>query len=329
MTVSVGMFDTGYTRLKHQIDAMGLDIDIRTFDKDGNFNISGAKVPAADAEVDYLWLGPDLAGGSLGSLPFDIALACKRIDVLQTFNAGLDNPAYKKLSDKGIRICNSSAQSVAIAEYTMAHALSLIHPIDNQRAAQARKEWTRTPFREVANTTWLIVGFGPIGATTAARAKAFGATVNVIRRSPKISETVDAAGTLNEIDRFLPDADVIVLACPLNNVTRGLAGNSFFTNIKHGAILINIARGALIENEAMIDALDRGQLEAAVLDVFHTEPLPAKDPLWTHPKVRVTAHTSFAGDGTRSRWDELFFDNLPRFVQGKKLMYEVAPADII
>ena len=120
MTVTVGLYDAGYTRLKDRIDAMGLDIEIRAFDEDGNFDIGEGKVPAADAEIDYLWLGPDLAGGSLGSLPFDLALACKRIDVLQTFNAGLDNPAYKKLSDKGIRICNSSAQSVAIAEYSVA-----------------------------------------------------------------------------------------------------------------------------------------------------------------------------------------------------------------
>ena len=128
MTVSVALFDAAYERLGARIDAMGLDIEIRTFDKDGNFDISGTKVPAAEAEVDYLWLGPDLAGGSLGSLPFDVAIACKKIDVLQTFNAGLDNPAYKKISDKGVRICNSSAQSIAIAEYVMAHALSMIHP---------------------------------------------------------------------------------------------------------------------------------------------------------------------------------------------------------
>ena len=172
----------------------------------------------------------------------------------------------------------------------MAQALSLIHPIDDQRAAQAKKEWTRTPFREVANTTWLIVGFGPIGSTTAARAKAFGATVNVIRRSPQTSEIVDAAGTMDDLERFLPNADVIVLACPLNDATRGFAGEAFFANIKQGAILINIARGALIDDSAMIAALDRGQLEAAALDVFHTEPLPADDPLWGHQDSRHRAH---------------------------------------
>ena len=108
MTVTVGLFDAGYTRLKDRIDAMGLDIEIRAFDEDGNFDIGGAKVPAADAEIDYLWLGPDLAGGSLGSLPFDVALACKRINVLQTFNAGLDNPAYKSCPTKAFAFATAA-----------------------------------------------------------------------------------------------------------------------------------------------------------------------------------------------------------------------------
>lgn len=329
MTVTVALFDAARERLAARLDALDLDIELRTFDKDGNFNIGGTKVPAAEVEVDYLWLGPDLAGGSLGSLPFDMARNCKKIGVLQTFNAGLDNPVYKEVSDKGVRICNSSAQSVAIAEYVMAHALSMIHPIDQQRALQAKKEWTRTPFREVANTTWLIVGFGPIGTETAKRAKAFGAKINVIRRTPQTSDIVDAAGTMADLGKFVPDADVIVLACALNNETRKFAGADFFGSVKQDAILINIARGALIEDAEMIAALDRGQLAGAALDVFDPEPLPTDNPLWTHPSVRVTAHTSFGGDGTRLRWDELFFDNLPRFVRGDTLLHEVNPADIV
>ena len=329
MTVLVGLFQAGYARLKSRIDNMGLDIDIATFDETGSFDLDGIKKPASEVALDYLWLSPDVAGGILGKLPFEVALACKKIDVLQTFNAGLDNPAYKQLSDRGIRICNSSAQSVAIAEYVMAHALSLIHPINAQRAHQARKEWKRTPFREVANTKWLIIGFGPIGTETAKRAKAFGASIDVIRRSPEISELVDRAGTMANLKKFLPDADVVVLACPLNDETRKFAGDEFFGAVKEGAILINIARGALINDAAMIAALNRGQLAAAALDVFDPEPLPMDNPLWDHPKVRVTAHTSFCGDGTSLRWDELFFDNLPRYVRGEPLLHEVNPADIV
>jgi phosphoglycerate dehydrogenase-like enzyme len=103
----------------------------------------------------------------------------------------------------------------------------------------------------------------------------------------------------------------------------------FFTSVKEGAILVNIARGALIEDSAMIAALDRGQLAGAALDVFDPEPLPMDNPLWDHPKVRLTAHTSFGGDGTRLRWDELFFDNIPRYVRGETLLHEVSPADIV
>jgi phosphoglycerate dehydrogenase-like enzyme len=119
--------------------------------------------------------------------------------------------------------------------------------------------------------------------------------------------------------------DVIVLACPLNAETRGLAGNQFFSKVKKGAILVNIARGGLIDDAALLASLDAGRLEHAVLDVFHEEPLPVANPFWTHPKVRMTSHTSFAGSGVRERWDNLFLDNIARFVRGEKLVNEVDP----
>ena len=98
--------------------------------------------------------------------------------------------------------------------------------------------------------------------------------------------------------------------------------------VKEGAILLNIGRGLLIDDTALMAALDEGRLATAVLDVFHTEPLPADDKLWTHPKIRATSHTSFAGGGGATRWKELFLDNLQRFVQGEALVNEVNPNDI-
>ena len=329
MPVRVGMYEGALKRMRDRIDPLKLDIDIVTFDNEGKFAIGGKALAPEETDLDYLWLSPDVAGGSLGNLPFDVALRCRSVKVLQTFNAGLDNPVYKKISDKGTRICNSSAQSVAIAEYVMAHALALIHPVDLQREQQARKEWKRTPFREVSRMKWLVVGFGPIGQEVAKRAKAFGANTMVVRRSPKTSEIADQAGTLADLPKFLPEADVVVLACALNNETRKFADDGFFKALKPGAILVNIARGALIDDDAMLAALDRGQLAAAALDVFDPEPLPTDNPLWSHPKVRLTPHTSFAGDGTRLRWDDLFIDNLPRYVRGEKLANEVDPADIV
>ena len=328
MAVTVGLFEKTYDRLFKRLEDLKLNIEIRTFDKDGFFKINGEKIPASKTELDYLWLSPDLAGGCYGNLPFEIALTCKYIDVLQTFNAGLDNSAYKEISRKGVRICKSNAQSVAIAEYVMAHALSLIHPIDQQRNHQNNKEWNRTPFREISNTNWLLIGFGPIGLEIAKRAKAFEAKIDVIRRSPQTSNIVDRTGTMANLREFLPTADVLVFACSLNNKTRKFADARFFQMVKKDAVLINIARGALIDDQAMIDALNRGQLGAAVLDVFDREPLPFDHPIWEHPKIRVTAHTSFSGNGTPARWDELFLTNLPRYVQGRSLLQEVDSADI-
>ncbi|MEQ1614382.1 MAG: NAD(P)-dependent oxidoreductase, partial [Hyphomicrobiaceae bacterium] len=96
-----------------------------------------------------------------------------------------------------------------------------------------------------------------------------------------------------------------------------------------GAILVNIARGALIDDKAMLAALDGDRLATAILDVFHQEPLPTDNPLWVHPKVRLTSHTSFSGSGVRGRWDALFLDNIARFAKGEALANEVKPRDIV
>lgn len=329
MAVTVAMYDKSYAHIGERLNALGLDIEVLTFGGDGQFQIDGKAVPPADIDVDYLWLSTHLNADNAQGIAFELAQNCKSVGVMQTFNAGLDNPVYKKISDKDVRICNSSAQAVAISEYTMAHVLSLLHPIDEQRDQQTRKEWKMAPFREIWRTNWLIIGYGPIGQELSKRAKAFDANITVVRRSPATSDVVDRAGTMADLGEFLPDADVIVLACPLNDETRGFAGKNFFAAVKPGAILVNIARGKLIDDTAMIAALDDGRVAHAVLDVFHTEPLPEDDPLWSHPKVRLTPHTSFAGSGGRARWDELFLDNLSRFVKGEPILAEVDPQDIV
>jgi phosphoglycerate dehydrogenase-like enzyme len=328
MTVSVAMYDKSWAHIKERLDALALDITVHVFDRDGRFLVDGVAVPPGEVAVDYFWLSSHLNADDAQKTAFDTVLACKSVTVLQTYNAGLDNPVYKKISDKGVRICNSSAQAVAIAEYVMAHVLSLIHPIDLQRQQQARAEWKLTPFRELSRMNWLIVGYGPIGHEVAKRIKAFGVSTAVIRRSPATSDLIDRAGTMADLNEFLPQADVIVLACSLTDETRGFADAGFFAAARQDAILVNIARGALIDDAAMIAALDEGRLATAVLDVFHTEPLPEDDPLWSHPKVRLTPHTSFAGDGGRGRWDQLFLDNIARFVKGEALESEVDPSDI-
>lgn len=328
MPVSVGMYAKSHDIIKPRLDALGLDIDVIPFDADGRFLVGDAKLEPAQVDLDYLWFSPELSREGILPMAFRLALECRSLEVLQTFNAGLDNPAYKEIAAKGVRLCNSSAQAIAISEYVLAQVFALFQPLAKQRELQAEKQWEVTPFREIARTNWLIVGFGPIGRATAERAKAFGAHITVVRRSPETGPSVDRAGTMADLPSILPDIDVIVLACPLNDTTRGFAGKAFFDAVKRGAVLVNIARGGLIDDAALIAALDNDQLAAATLDVFHTEPLPESDPLWSHPKVNLTSHTSFAGSGVRARWHELFLDNLPRFVRGEPLVNEVNPADL-
>jgi len=280
-------------------------------------------------DIDYFWLSYHQSAAEPKRMACETAFSCRSINVLQTFNAGLDDPWYKKLSDKGIRICNSSAQAVAISEYVMAQVMSEIHPIGLQRDQQTAKIWQRTPFRELSRTNWLVIGYGPIGQGVVKRVNAFGASVNIIRRSKIPTDDVDAVGTLADLGDFLPAADVVVLACPLNTDTRGFANEGFFKEIKKDAILVNIARGALIDDKALIAALNDDRLACAILDVFHEEPLPSDNSLWSHPKVRLTPHTSFNGNGVRDRWDQLFLDNINRFVQNDTLLHEVNPGDIV
>jgi phosphoglycerate dehydrogenase-like enzyme len=328
MPISVAMYDKTYGYIADRLHALGLDLKVHTFNNQGEFLIDGRSVPAREAAVDYVWLSTHINADGFRDKAFQHILDCKSVGVLQTFNAGLDHPFYKKLSDKGTRICNSSAQGIAIAEYVFGQVLAVLQPIEQQRALQANKQWQQTSFRELSQTRWLIIGFGPIGQEIASRVKAFGASTSVIRRSVQPHPAADTVGTMADLNTQLPLADVIVLACSLTEATRGFADQSFFRNVKSDAILVNIARGALIDDDAMLAALDAGRLGTAILDVFHVEPLPTDNPLWTHPRVRMTSHTSFAGSGGRGRWDQLFLDNIQRFAKGQPLAQEVDPKDI-
>ncbi|MEM7525132.1 MAG: NAD(P)-dependent oxidoreductase [Pseudomonadota bacterium] len=324
----VAMYGPSHDHIGDRLAALGLDLEVLTFDADGAFRIDGALVAPDQVDIDYLWLSTHVAADEARQAAFDLALALRSVDVVQTFNAGLDDPVYAALSAKGVRVCNSSAQGVAIAEYVFAQVMSLTHPVAEQRAMQAAREWRTTPFRELSRTHWLIIGHGPIGQAVVKRARAFEAEVSVIRRAAAPAEGADRTGTLADLPAFLPDADIVLLACPLNAATAGLAGPAFFNAIKPGAIFVNIARGGVVDEAALIAALDAERLETAVLDVVRTEPLPPDDPLWRHPKVRITPHTSFAGDGSRGRWDALFLENIARYANGEALLREVAPEDL-
>ena len=137
MPVRVGMYQKSYDHIKSRLDALNLDINVIPFSLDGMYAVGGAKVAPQEIDLDYLWFSPELSSDGGLQQAFDLAMTTRTLKVLQTFNAGLDNPGYKKVSDRGVRICNSSAQAIAISEYVFAQVLSIFQPIEEQRRLQA------------------------------------------------------------------------------------------------------------------------------------------------------------------------------------------------
>ena len=322
------LHEKSYARVRERLRGLDLGLNVVRVDADGSYARDGERIGPEDAKPEVFWLGLEFIDAGQFDDAFDMALRPGTVKWMQTMNAGLDRGRYREIVEAGIRLSNSGATAVAIAEYVMAQVLNAYQPFEDQLAAQARGEWRATRFRELSRSVWLIVGFGPIGRAVAARARAFGARIMVVRRGSESRGLADEMGRLEDLPDLLPRADVIVLACSLNDGTRGLADADFFRRVKEDAVLVNVARGALVDDAALIDCLDSGRLRRAVLDVFAKEPLDPGSPYWSHPRARVTAHTSWAGDGAVPRGDDLFLDNLARYVRGEPLEMEVDPADV-
>jgi phosphoglycerate dehydrogenase-like enzyme len=165
-----------------------------------------------------------------------------------------------------------------------------------------------------------ILGYGAIGRAIATRARAFGMRVIATRRT--IGETpaeLDAVHGSDELDTVLREADILVIALPLTPETRGLLGREQFAQMKRDALLVNIARGAVVVESELADALRDRTIAGAALDVFDKEPLPSDSPFWSLPNVLVTPHTTGAFKGFGEASAALFIENLRRWVRGEEL----------
>jgi phosphoglycerate dehydrogenase-like enzyme len=314
------IYEPAYRRLQAQLADLADCIDILCMREDGS--LSG------DGQPQIAWSNADLFG-SPNAAPFNQAMvASPRLEWVQTASAGLDSPLFARILDKGARLSNSNAQAVGMAEFVLHGVLDRFQRGDQRRALQAERVWRKTPFREVAGTTWLIIGFGAIGQAVAQRARAFGARIVGIRRSAGGHPLADEMHAPAALADQLPTADVVVLSLPLNDASRGLVDARFLARMKPGSVLVNVSRGAMVDETALIAALDRGAPSDAVLDVFATEPLPPQSPLWSHPKVAVNPHASALSSGLQQRGDALFLRNLRLFLDGRPLETEVGPGDL-
>ena len=249
----------------------------------------------------------------------------KRLKFIQSISAGIDQYDQKLFREQGIRLANAAGvNTAAVSEHAMALILALKRHIHTGRDNQAKKLWrgmiSDIPAREdeLGGKTLLIVGLGKIGARLAKLAKAFDLKVVATRRdASRGGDGVDAVYADDRLAELLPTADIVALTCPLTPRTTNLIDAKALALMKPTAHLINVARGRVVDEDALIRALQEKRIAAAGLDVTREEPLPAASPLWAMPNVLITPHTA----GETQRYEDgvidLLLANLDRLWRGE------------
>jgi phosphoglycerate dehydrogenase-like enzyme len=245
-------------------------------------------------------------------------------------SAGADRPVYGELRARGVEVTTSSGANAGVVVQTaLAGVLMLARQFPQLLAAQRARTWSPLMGsglpRDLAGQTAVVVGWGPIGQGLGALLAALGLRVVSVRGS-EAPAAVPAHESVSyeQLHTVLPKADWLLLACPLSDRTRGLIDSAVLARMPAGARLVNVSRGEVIDEPALIDALRSGALAGAYLDVFAHEPLPADSPLWSLPNVIVTPHSAGHSDGNEARVAAIFLDNLRRWVRNQPLLNRVA-----
>ena len=235
----------------------------------------------------------------------------KNLKYIQLTSAGLDRVPMDYIKSHGIVIHNArGVYSVPMAEFAVSGVLQLYKQSKFFYENQKFKKWEkRRDLLELYGKTVLIIGCGSVGTECAKRFKAFDCRVIGVDLFPYENEYFSEMSGLNDLDEKLSQADVVVLTLPLTEETQGLFGTTRFEKMKTGAVLVNISRGAIVDESALLNALDK-QLFGAVLDVFEEEPLSKNSALWGKGNVIITPHNSFVGDKIEERLCESVFKNL-------------------
>ncbi|MFJ1617051.1 2-hydroxyacid dehydrogenase [Streptomyces sp. NPDC088249] len=241
-----------------------------------------------------------------------------RVQVVQTLTAGIDHvePGLGLLPD-GVRLCNAKGvHEASTAELALALILASLRGLPGFVHGQDKEEWRSGFYPALADKSVLIVGYGSIGAAIEDRLAPFEcARVARVARSARTTAR-GPVHTLDDLPALLPEADVVVLSTPLNPSTQGLVGAEFLAAMPDGALLVNVARGGVVDTESLLLALKSGQLRAA-LDVTDPEPLPAGHPLWHAPNVLITPHVGGSTSAFLPRAKLLVAGQLSRFAAGE------------
>ena len=254
-------------------------------------------------------------------------LDAKKLKWIHSTAAGVAQLMYPELRESGITVTNPSGIfSVPMAEHTMGLLIALARNFPDSLRYQERAVWSQQqlwdihPLTELNGKLLLIVGYGSIGHELARRAKAFDMRVWGVSRTGKgdatLAERIIPVSQLREV---LPHADYVVVSAPETPETHHLIGAGEIALLKPTAYLLNVARGSLLDQAALIAALQERKITGAALDVTDPEPLPVEDPLWHTPRLFLTPHTSAISDRLWSRQTSLLLDLLQRWFEGREL----------
>ncbi|MFN7054207.1 NAD(P)-dependent oxidoreductase [Hyphomonas sp.] len=250
-------------------------------------------------------------------------LKSEAFDWFQSAAAGIENPALASIGQKARLYTTNHTQAEAMAEWALWQALDFLRDGPGHRALQRQGKWMRLKAREMQGSRWLVIGYGSIGEAVGRRVSALSGVVTGVRRrqgpAPGAARIIPPEAVAGE----LPGADVVLLSLPHTPESEGMADEGFFAKMRSDALFMNLGRGALVDEAALVAALDAGRPAYAALDVTRIEPLPEESPLWRHPLIAITPHDSSDTPGTIARADETFLSNLENYLAGRTLTHLV------
>lgn len=296
----------------------GGDIDLSVFEKFGEVEIY--PLTAAE-ELDGRIENADMVLCNKTVISAETISKAKKLKYIGLFATGYNNIDISAAEKSGITVCNAPDYSTeAVAQHTFSFILQLTDRVGEYNNLVLEGDWIKSstfsyfpiPTMELCGKTIGIIGYGAIGRRVADIAKAFNMKVLVYNRSKIADNTVSQV----DFDELLKKSDIVTLHCPLNAQSEGLMDKSAFSKMKKGSFLINTARGAIVDEFALRDALESGHLGGAGIDVLNTEPMKPDCPLFKTKNCFITPHISWAGYETRLRLMKIVEDNISSFLNG-------------
>ena len=321
--LTTGTADASATELAAISDRAGITIEPRLFAESGNLSSTERR------EIEIAYASPDLVRIGAFRQFFGLMETLPNLQWLHLGFAGIDNPFFGTLLDRGVRLSNSpGAAAEPIAHTAMAGLLSLARRLPYYQAMQREHRWGHLPAdshpEDLSSQTLVIYGLGTIGSELARLARAFGLYVIGVRRSSATAQ--DQADEIVHPDAFdtvLPRADWLAVTANLTSETRGAIDARRLALLPEGARVINVARGPIVDEAALIEGLQANRIAGACLDVFEVEPLPAESPLWDMPNVIITPHAAWNARGNFERARLIFLRNLETWLRRRELATEV------